>query len=257
VPRERAKSFGVMDVDEDGRVRGFMEKPAEPPPVPGNPDASLASMGIYIFNTRFLFERLIQDADSPKSSHDFGKDIIPYCVDRYRVYSYPFSDVQSERQGYWRDVGTVDSYWEANLELTGVEPELNLYDTEWPIWTYQEQLPPAKFVFADEDRTGHAVDSLVSGGCIISGSKVQDSLLFSNVRVNSYSEVQESVILPDVEIGRNCKLRRVVIDRRCRLPDDTVIGYDLEEDRKRYHVTENGIVLVTAEMIGQSYHYVR
>jgi len=257
VPLERAKSFGVMSVDEESRIRAFEEKPANPPPMPGNPELSLASMGIYIFNTKFLFERLIQDADSPKSSHDFGKDIIPYCVDRYRVYAYPFRDVQSGEQGYWRDVGTVDSYWEANLELTSVAPELNLYDNEWPIWTYQAQLPPAKFVFADPDRTGHAIDSMVSGGCIISGSLVQDSLLFSNVRVNSYSEVRESVILPDVEIGRRCRLRRVVVDRGCRLPDHSVIGYDLEEDRKRYHVTEEGVVLVTAEMIGQSYHYVR
>jgi glucose-1-phosphate adenylyltransferase len=208
---KRAREFGVMSVDADSRVRSFQEKPQDPETIPGRPDLALASMGIYVFNRDFLLEQVIKDADTRTSSHDFGKDIIPSVIDKYRVLAYPFRDVRSGAQAYWRDVGTVDAFWEANLELIGVTPPLDLYDKNWPMWTYQEQLPPAKFVFDDEDRRGMAVDSMVSGGCIISGAVVRHSLLFSNVRVNSYASVKDSVILPDVEIGRHCDIRKAVI----------------------------------------------
>ncbi len=258
VDLELAKEFGVMSVDGDGRVRSFLEKPAQPDPIPGRPDTALASMGIYVFNRAFLFEQLIKDADNARSSHDFGKDIIPDVITKYRVLAYPFRDVRSGEQAYWRDVGTIDAFWEANLELIGVTPPLNLYDDTWPIWTYQEQLPPAKFVFDDEDRRGMAVDSMVSGGCIISGATVRHSLLFSNVRVNSFSYVQDSVILPDVDVGRNCEIRNAVIDRACRISEGMVIGKDPEEDRKQgFYVTEGGVTLVTPEMLGQEVNYVR
>ncbi len=258
VDLELAKEFGVMSVDGDGRVRSFLEKPAQPDPIPGRPDTALASMGIYVFNRAFLFEQLIKDADNARSSHDFGKDIIPDVITKYRVLAYPFRDVRSGEQAYWRDVGTIDAFWEANLELIGVTPPLNLYDETWPIWTYQEQLPPAKFVFDDEDRRGMAVDSMVSGGCIISGATVRHSLLFSNVRVNSFSYVQDSVILPDVDVGRNCEIRNAVIDRACRISEGMVIGKDPEEDRKQgFYVTEGGVTLVTPEMLGQEVNYVR
>ncbi len=257
VDLETAKSFGVMRVDDDSKVIEFEEKPNDPKPIPGSDDTALASMGIYVFNKSFLFEQLIKDADMPSSTHDFGKDIIPSVIDKYRVMAYPFRDPKSGRQGYWRDVGTLDAFWETNLELIGVTPELNLYDRTWPIWTYQEQLPPAKFIFDDDDRRGMAVDSMVSGGCIISGSVVSHSLLFSNVRVNSFCSVESSVILPDVDIGRNCRIKNAVIDKRCRIPDNTVIGEDLEADAKRFTVSPNGVVLVTPSMLGQITNYVR
>ncbi|MCB1875819.1 MAG: glucose-1-phosphate adenylyltransferase [Chromatiales bacterium] len=257
VTLDKAREYGVMGVDDTNRVRSFVEKPEHPPAMPGRSDVALASMGIYVFNTQFLYEQLIKDADSPGSSHDFGKDIIPGIIDRYRVIAYPFRDVQKGRQAYWRDVGTVDAFWQANLELIGVTPDLNLYDDKWPIWTYQEQRPPAKFIFDDEDRRGMAVDSMVSGGCVISGSTVRHSLLFSNVRVNSYSLVQDSVLLPDVEVGRHCEIQRAVIDRGCKIPSNTSIGVNLDEDRKRFYVTENDVVLVTPEMLGQELHHVR
>ncbi len=254
---ETAKGFGVMAVDETNRIIDFEEKPAQPKSIPGREGVSLASMGIYVFNRKFLFEQLIRDADTPESSHDFGKDIIPRVIDKYRVQAYPFTDTTSGKQAYWRDVGTIDSFWESNIELIGVTPPLNLYDRSWPIWTYQEQLPPAKFVFDDDERRGMAVDSMVSGGCVISGAKVQDSLLFSNVRVNSYSEVDHTVVLPDVNIGRNCRITRAVIDRGCDIPEGTVIGEDPEADAERFYVSEQGIVLVTPEMLGQVIHHVR
>ena len=257
VPLEEAKAFGVMGIGEDKRIREFVEKPSNPPPMPGRPDEALASMGIYIFNTDFLFEQLIKDADMPGSSRDFGKDIIPGVIKNYRVFAYPFRDVQSGVQAYWRDVGEVDSYWAANMELVNVNPELNLYDSDWPIWTYQAQTPPAKFVFDDDDRRGFAVDSLVSGGCIISGSEVRRSLLFSNVRVNSYCKVTDSVILPDVNIGRHCRITKAIIDKTCQIPPHTIIGEDLEEDRKRFYVSPGGVVLVTPEALGQSVHFAR
>ena len=253
-----ARDFGVMSVDGESRVRGFVEKPREPQPIPGRKDAALVSMGIYVFNRGFLFEQVIKDADNRRSSHDFGKDIIPDVIAKYRVLTYPFRDVRSGEQSYWRDVGTVDAFWEANLELIGVTPPLNLYDETWPIWTYQEQLPPAKFVFDDEKRRGMAVDSMVSLGCIISGSIVRHSLLFSNVRVNSYSSVRDSVLFPGVDVGRNCEIHNAVIDRGCRIPERMSIGKDPDEDRRRgFHVTEGGVTLVTAEMLGQETSYGR
>jgi len=257
VSLEEAKGFGVMSVTEDGRVTDFTEKPKNPQPVPGQDDVALASMGIYIFNTDFLIEQLLRDADTPSSSHDFGHDIVPMAMERYRTFAYPFRDVQTGSQGYWRDVGTVDAYWASNLELIGVTPELNLYDDAWPIWTYQGQLPPAKFVFDDDDRRGMAVDSMVSGGCVVSGALVRHSLLFSNVRVNSYSTVKDSVVLPGVEIGRHCHIEKAIIDQGCKIPEGTVIGRDPAEDAERFHVTPNGVTLVVPEMLGQELHYVR
>ncbi|RLW68449.1 MAG: hypothetical protein B6D71_13795 [gamma proteobacterium symbiont of Stewartia floridana] len=235
----------------------FSEKPADPKPIPGHDNLALASMGIYVFNRKFLFEQLIRDADTPQSSHDFGKDIIPTVIEKYRVLAYPFTDSSSGKQAYWRDVGTIDAFWTANLELIGVTPPLNLYDRSWPIWTYQEQLPPAKFVFDDEERRGMAVDSMVSGGCVISGAKVTNSLLFSNVRVNSYSSVNQTVVLPDVNIGRNCRINKAVIDRGCDIPEGTIIGEDPVSDAERFYVSEKGVVLVTPEMLGQVLHHVR
>jgi glucose-1-phosphate adenylyltransferase len=257
VDLEMAKAFGVMGVDEEGRVMEFAEKPDEPASIPGKPDQALASMGIYVFNKEFLFEQLIKDSDMPGSSHDFGKDIIPSIIENYRIVAYPFRDPITDGQAYWRDVGTVDSYWKANLELIGITPELNLYDESWPIWTYQAQLPPAKFVFDDDDRRGMAVDAMVSGGCIISGSIIRHSLLFSNVHVHSYSVIEDSVILPDVVIERECRIKNAVIDKGCVIPRGTVIGEDPEEDAKRFYVSEKGIVLVTPEMLGIRNRYVR
>ena len=257
VELERARAFGVMSVTSEGRVVRFAEKPAAPEPLPGHPGYALASMGIYVFSTSFLYEQLIRDADTPRSTHDFGKDLIPSLIDRHRVMAYPFRDPQGDQRAYWRDVGTVDAYWEANMELIGVTPELNLYDREWPIWTYQEQLPPAKFVFDDDDRRGMAVDSMVSGGCILSGAVVRHSLLFSNVRVDSFSNVTDSVVMPDVTIGPSCRLHRVVVERGCVIPDGTVIGVDPEQDAKRFYVTPGGVTVVTPEMLGQELHHVR
>ena len=260
VPLEDAKAFGVMAVDETDRVLQFREKPSDPDPIPGIPDQALASMGIYVFNAAFLYEQLIRDADDPHSTHDFGHDIIPHMIDKYRVYAHRFADSCVNSTGdnhYWRDVGTIDAYWEANMELTKVVPELNLYDRQWPIWTYQEQLPPAKFVFDNDDRRGLATDSLISGGCIISGSAVRDSVLFSDVRVNSYSLIEQSVILPQVEIGRYVTLKRVVVDKGARIPDGMSIGVNAEEDRKSFHISDKGVTLVTAEMLGQALHYFR
>lgn len=257
VDLESAKEFGVMTVDSENWVSEFSEKPADPKPIPGHDNLALASMGIYVFNRKFLFEQLIRDADTPQSSHDFGKDIIPTVIEKYRVLAYPFTDSSSGKQAYWRDVGTIDAFWTANLELIGVTPPLNLYDRSWPIWTYQEQLPPAKFVFDDEERRGMAVDSMVSGGCVISGAKVTNSLLFSNVRVNSYSSVNQTVVLPDVNIGRNCRINKAVIDRGCDIPEGTIIGEDPVSDAERFYVSEKGVVLVTPEMLGQVLHHVR
>ena len=260
VPRAEAGAFGVMSVDESRRVTRFAEKPQEPEAIPGKPDRALASMGVYVFNAGFLFEQLIRDSDDPASSHDFGKDVIPHVVERYRVFAHDFAEScvgGDEGLPYWRDVGTVDAYWEANMDVIHVTPELNLYDETWPIWTYQEQLPPAKFIFDDEDRRGMAVDSMVSGACIISGALVRRSLLFSNVRVEDRSVVEDSVILPKVHIGRNVTIRRAVVDKRCRIPDGMKIGVDRAEDARRFHVTAKGITLVTPEMLGQQVHRVR
>jgi glucose-1-phosphate adenylyltransferase len=261
VPIAEATEFGVMHVGDDRRVIAFVEKPPNPPHMPGRPDRALANMGVYVFNADFLYEQLIRDHDDPRSSRDFGKNVIPHCLSRYRVFAHNFthSCVGMDHTGipYWRDAGTIDAYWEANMELTKVTPELNLYDDAWPIWTHQEQLPPAKFVFDDEGRRGMAVDSMVSGGDIISGAIVRKSLLFSRVIVHSYTLIEESVILPDVHIGRNVKLRKVVMDKHCRVPEGMTIGYDPVEDRKRFHVSENGVTLVTQEMLGQQSHQIR
>ena len=255
VPLAEARDFGVMHVNDEGRVVAFVEKPQEPPPMPGHPDRALASMGIYIFNARFLFEQLQRDADERKSSHDFGKDIIPHIVPRYRVHAHRFADscVGMTEQGvpYWRDVGNIDAFWSANIDLTSVTPELNLYDKHWPIWTYQEQLPPAKFVFDDEDRRGLAVDSVLSGGCIVSGASVRRSILFSDVHVHSWASIEDSVVLPHADIGRHAILRRCVIDKRCRIPEGMQIGVNPDEDHRRFHVSPGGVTLVTPEMLGQ------
>ncbi|HZP85243.1 MAG TPA: glucose-1-phosphate adenylyltransferase [Burkholderiales bacterium] len=257
VPLQDASAFGVMGVDADMRVTLFEEKPAQPKPIPGEPDRALASMGIYVFNARFLYDQVARDADMPNSSHDFGKDLIPYLMPRYRVFAHRFQDscvAMNDNRSYWRDVGTVDAYFEANIDLVHVTPELSLYDNTWPIWTYQEQLPPAKFVFDDEGRRGAALDSLVSGGCILSGSTVRRTLLFSNVRVHSFCEVEDAVILPDVVVNRHVRLRRVVIDKGCVLPEGFQAGFNPEEDKRRFCVSKGGITLVTPDMLGQKIH---
>ncbi|OGA19904.1 MAG: glucose-1-phosphate adenylyltransferase [Betaproteobacteria bacterium RIFCSPLOWO2_12_FULL_63_13] len=255
VPLEDATQFGVMGVEDDFRVTQFMEKSSSPAPMPGRADMALASMGIYVFNAAFLYAQLARDEGDESSSHDFGRDIIPHLVrEGGRLYAHHFADSCvniTNGVPYWRDVGTIDAYWAANLELTRVTPDLNLYDKEWPIWTYQEQLPPAKFVFDDDDRRGHAVDALVSGGCIISGSTVRRSVLFSGVRTHSNALVEDSVILANCDIGRRAVLRRVVLDAACRIPPDMRIGVDPVEDGRRFHVTAQGIILVTPEMLGQ------
>jgi glucose-1-phosphate adenylyltransferase len=259
VALQDAQSLGVMAVEANGRVSRFLEKPAEPPPMPGRVDRALASMGVYIFDAKVLYAELMRDAADRTSSHDFGKDIIPVLVNRsarVRAHDFARSCVNIEAGlSYWRDVGTIDAYWQANIELTDVVPQLNLYDMHWPIWTYQEQLPPAKFVFDDDTRRGMAVDSLVSGGCIISGSVVRRSLLFSNVRVNSYCNIEQSVLLPDVEVARDVVLKRVVVDKYCKLPPGLRVGLDREADRGRFRVTDRGITLITPEMLGQRIHH--
>jgi glucose-1-phosphate adenylyltransferase len=254
VPLQEAKGFGVMAVNDEDRIVEFAEKPAKPKHMPGDPTKALASMGIYVFNAEFLYEQLIRDAENDTSTHDFGGDIIPYLISRARVYAHRFEDSCVGARNdlhYWRDVGTVDAYWEANMELTRVIPELNMYDHVWPIWTYQEQLPPAKFVFNDDDRRGEATDSLVSGGCLISGSSITSSVLFSNIRVHSYCEIEGAVILPNAVIHRHAKLKNVVIDKGVHVPEGIEIGFDLAADKKRFYVSEKGTVLVTREMLGQ------
>ena len=261
VPIADATSLGVMQVDDNRRIVGFQEKPADPQPLPGRTDIALGSMGIYCFNTAFLYEQLARDSDVPSSAHDFGKDIIPHVIGSgYRVLAHRFEDScvnMTRGRPYWRDVGTLDAYWEANLDLVHVIPDLNLYDRDWPIWTYQEQLPPAKFVFDDEGRRGNATDSLVSGGCIISGSEVKRSLLFSNVRVHSYCSVEDSVVLPDVEMHRGTVIRKAIIERGCVIPERFEVGVDPVADRKRFHVTDKGVTLVTPDMLGTPLHHLR
>ncbi|KPZ58462.1 MULTISPECIES: glucose-1-phosphate adenylyltransferase [unclassified Pseudoalteromonas] len=247
---EAADTFGVMTVDEKNRVCRFDEKPSIPSSVPGKPGTCLASMGNYVFNTEFLFEQLKKDAENEGSGRDFGHDIIPAIIEEHSVYAFPFRDPMQEGQPYWRDVGTLDSFWEANMELVMPEPQLDLYDPTWPIWTYQEQLPPAKFIFDDEDRRGMAVDSTVSGGCIVSGSVVRKSLLFSNVHVRSFCEIDQSVILPGALINRHCKIKRAIIDRSCEIPAGLEIGYDRKADEENgFRVSKKGIVLVTRDML--------
>ncbi len=249
---EAAGAFGVITVNEEGRILRFTEKPANPDPLPGRPGYCLASMGNYVFKTEFLFEQLRHDSENMNSDHDFGKNIIPSIINDYDVFAYRFNDPDKGIAPYWRDVGTLDSFFEANMEMVEPTPVLNLYDPRWPIWTFQEQLPPAKFVFDDDERRGAAYDSIVGGGCIISGSTVRKSLLFSNARIHSYSLIEEAVVLPEVIIERHCKLKRVIIDRGCIIPEGTEIGYNQEEDIKRgFRVTAKGVTLVTREMLGQ------
>ncbi len=256
VPLEQADAFGVMAVNGKGRISEFSEKPDSPRAMPDNPDKALASMGIYVFSAAYLRKRLVVDAGDKSSSHDFGKDIIPGAINNANVFAFRFMNANTGAPGYWRDVGTIDAYWEANMDLANIMPELNLYDNDWPVWTHQEQLPPAKFAFDDENRRGMAVDTMLSGGCLITGSVVRHSVLFSNVRVHSFSEIRDSVILPDVEIRRGCHIQRCVIDKGTILPEGTVIGEDADEDARRFYVSEGGIVLVTPEMLGQQLHAV-
>ncbi|GKQ52272.1 glucose-1-phosphate adenylyltransferase [Bradyrhizobium sp. Ce-3] len=253
MPRAESSGFGIMHIDESGLIQSFLEKPADPPPMPGKPDKSLASMGIYVFNSEFLFDELRRDAADPNSAHDFGKDIIPYIVKHGRAIAHQFNDscVRSgdDPRSYWRDAGTVDAYWGANIDLTDVVPELDLYDRSWPIWTYAEITPPAKFVHDEDGRRGQAVTSLVSGACIISGASLRRSLLFTGVHVNSYANVENAVIMPYVNVGRGARLKNVVIDRGVRIPEGLVVGEDPEFDGKRFRTTENGITLITQSMI--------
>lgn len=252
VAREQARDFGVIEVDEHGRVTRFQEKPADPAPIPGKPGHALASMGIYVFNTDALMEALDRDRQRPGSRHDFGGDLLPAAVAAGdAVHAFPFRDLHGSAHGYWRDVGTLDAYWQANLELTAVTPPLNLYDRDWPIWTYQVQAPPAKFVFNDPDCRGMATDSIVSGGCIIAGAAVNRSVLFPFVHLEKRSVLEQCLVLPQSQVGANCRIRRTVIESGCALPAGTVIGEDEAADRARFQVTGAGIVLVTPEMLGQ------
>jgi glucose-1-phosphate adenylyltransferase len=252
VSRAEATAFGVMAIDENRGITAFVEKPADPPCIPGKPDRALASMGIYIFNARYLYRELERDMADPHSSHDFGKDIIPKCVKDGQAIAHPFGlscvGGKPGQPPYWRDVGTLDAYWDANIDLTATDPLLNLYDTNWPIWTYQQQLPPAKFVHNHDDRRGMAIESLVSGGCIVSGAVLR-SVLFSTVRVHSYSTVNWSVLLPGVQVGRHARINRAIIDRDCIIPDGLVIGEDEVADTARFIRTESGITLVTRDML--------
>ncbi len=253
VPRAEATGFGVMAIDAQRNISDFVEKPADPPAMPGNPDMSLASMGIYIFTSDYLYRLLEEDAHDDSSSHDFGKDLIPKAVREGQALAHPFSMSAIANppysRAYWRDVGTVDAYWAANLDLASVTPELNMYDRDWPIWTYQEQLPPAKFVHDETDRVGTAINSLVSGGCIVSGASVRHSVLFSNVLVRSFASIEDTVVLPDVQINRHCRVRKAVIDRGCKLPEGLVIGEDPVLDAQRFYRSDNGVVLVTSRML--------
>ena len=254
VDRQEAKAFGVMAIDENKKVTSFVEKPEDPPAMPGKPDRSLASMGIYIFTADYLYRMLDEDIALEGSSHDFGKDIIPKAVGEGQVVAHFFQDscvYNSEKvPAYWRDVGTIDAYWEANIDLTATVPELNLYDRSWPIWTYQEQLPPAKFVHNVEGRRGEAIESSVSAGCILSGS-VRNSLLFSNCRVHSYTQIHGAVLLPEVQVGRHVRLTKVVVDRGCRIPDGLVVGEDPAEDARRFYRSEGGVTLITPTMLAK------
>jgi glucose-1-phosphate adenylyltransferase len=246
-PAEAARQFGVIETDKEGRILGFQEKPANPKLSPRHPGKIDASMGIYIFNTQFLLPALIADAEDPNSSHDFGHDILPRIIGKYRVFAYNFYDENKKEKLYWRDVGTIDAYYEANMDLTTVSPVFNLYDKSWPLKTWGQQYPPAKFVFADPGRSGTALDSIVATGSIISGSRVARSVVGYDVRVNSYCDVEDSIIYNHVNIGRHSRIRRAIIDRHVELPERTEIGYDMDEDRKRYHISDNGVVVVVRE----------
>jgi glucose-1-phosphate adenylyltransferase len=253
VPIALACDFGIMAAGDGMRIVDFLEKPAAPPCVAGKPDRALASMGIYAFTADFLYDELQRDHDDPNSSHDFGRDVIPSIVSRGLAIAHRFEDscvtTTPEAEPYWRDVGTIDAYWAANLDLVMPVPSLDIYDPNWPIWTYQQQLPPAKFVFNDADRRGVAIDSMVSGGCIVSGARVDRSLLFSSVRVNSYAQTHEAVLLPEVDIGRHARLSKVVVDRGCHIPEGLVVGEDPVLDAKRFYRSDGGVVLISADML--------
>jgi glucose-1-phosphate adenylyltransferase len=255
VPLAEASAFGVMAVDAVRKITSFVEKPADPPPMPDRPDQALASMGIYIFNAEYLYQLLNEDLADPNSSHDFGKDVIPKVVAQGKALAHPFSmscvSSNANAPAYWRDVGTIDAFWAANLDLASIIPELDIYDDNWPIWTYQRQLPPAKFIPDVNGQHGKAVNTLVSGGCIVSGSHVQNSVLFSNVRVRSFCHVLDAVILPGVTVERGCRLTKVVIDRGCTIPEGTVIGEDPVADAERFDRSEGGVVLVTRETLAR------
>jgi len=255
---EAAGQFGVMTVDETGRVVAFDEKPEKPASIPGRKGLCLASMGNYVFNTEFLYEQVIKDADTPGSDHDFGKDIIPSIVNTYHVYAYPFRDPETQNQAYWRDVGTLDAYWEANMELNSVTPLLDLYDNQWPVFTHQIQAPPAKFVFDSPGRRGEAIESMVSAGCIISGASIRKSLVFSNCKVHSHTTIEDSLILPECEIMKHCTIRGAIIDRGSVISEGMEIGVDLDADRARgFRVTDGGHTLVTPDMLAQKLHHTR
>jgi glucose-1-phosphate adenylyltransferase len=243
-PAEAAGTFGVIETDKHWRIMGFEEKPLDPKPSRIHPEKTNASMGVYLFNTQLLVPILIADAEHPNSSHDFARDIIPRIIDKYRVFAYNFRDENKKEEPYWRDVGTIDAYHEANMDLVSVSPIFNLYDKSWPLHTWQQQYPPAKFVFADPERMGSALDSIVAGGSIISGGRVERCVVGYDVRVNSYSDVEETIVYNHVNIGRHCRIRRAIIDRHVSLPEGTVIGHDPEEDRSRYTVTDSGVVIV-------------
>jgi glucose-1-phosphate adenylyltransferase len=251
VPREEARGFGVMTADEQQRITKFAEKPANPDGIPGREYLALASMGIYVFNAKLLYKLLGEESSDPNTAHDFGRNIIPKAIETLRVFAHPFQDVRTRAQQYWRDVGTVDAFYEANMELIRVNPELNVYDEQWPIWTFQRQLPPAKFVFDEDQRRGMAVDSMVSGGCIISGATVRDSLLFTNVRIDEGSLIERSLIFPDVRIGAKCVVKNAIIDTAGSVPDGVEIGVNAEEDARRFYITEKGVVLVTRDMLAK------
>ena len=253
VPRMEAVGFGVMHVDEHDRITAFVEKPADPPAIPGRPDVALASMGIYVFDAAFLYERLREDAADPDSAHDFGKDIIPAIVRHGKAMAHRFNrscvKAEGEREHYWRDAGTVDAYFDANMDLTSILPALDIYDQDWPIWTYAEITPPAKFVHDEDDRRGMAVSSVVAGGCIVSGAQLRRTLLFNRVHVHSFARLEEAVVLPEVEVGRHVRLSRAVIDSRVRIPDGLVVGEDPDLDARRFRRTEAGVCLITQAML--------
>ncbi|MGZ3183294.1 MAG: glucose-1-phosphate adenylyltransferase [Telluria sp.] len=255
VPVAEASAFGIMHANEDCQITTFLEKPADPPENPAKPGTCMASMGIYVFNADYLYELLDEDLANPESSHDFGKDILPRVVARGEAFAHPFSRSSVPRDpnapAYWRDVGTVDAFWAANLDLASISPELNIYDRDWPIWTYQAQLPPAKFIFDEHGHRGVIVNSMVSGGCIVEGSHVSSSVMFSNVRVSSFCTLDQVVLMPQTRVGKGCRLRKVVTDRSVVIPDGMVIGEDPELDAQRFFRTENGVVLVTQEMMSR------
>ena len=252
VPRVEATAFGVMATDKDGRITSFLEKPANPPATPEDPDLALASMGIYVFKWSFLRDLLVNDAEDPNSSHDFGNDLIPEIVKNGKAVAHRFTESCVRDEGspaYWKDVGTVDAFWESNIDLTNFTPDLNLWDRNWPIWTYSESVPPAKFIHDERDRRGMAISSMVSGGCIISGTEVRNSVLFTNVHSNSYAVLDHAVVLPRVVINRSARLRNVVIDSGVVIPTGLVVGEDRTEDAKWFRVTERGTVLITQKML--------